>query len=125
MNIDILSIYNPSQIVTSLEYDHYFNEIGPNKLTVGDFNSHHKMWDTRRPNNFAGVNLVDALIHNPDIALLTPTSLPTCFNIHSGNSYTLDLCFISFHLYSSSQVKVDKDTGSDHYPVHTIIAICS
>ena len=107
----------------SLEYSHYFRQLLPNKIITGDFNSHHRMWNTRRPNNSSGNNLVDALIHNPTITLLTPPSLPTHYDIRTGNFSTLDLCFISAHLYSLAHAKLGEDIGSDHYPVLITVSI--
>ena len=77
----------------------------------------------RGPNNAAGVNLVDALILNPSITLLTPTSLPTHYNTGTRTFSTLNLTFVSAQFYPISQVTLGKDIGSDHYPVIISVAI--
>ena len=77
----------------------------------------------RRPSNTAGVNLVDAFILHPSIALLTPTSLHTYYNINSDNFSTLDLTFVAAQIYPISQLVLGKDIGSDHYPVMITIDI--
>ena len=81
------------------------------------------MWDRRGPNNAPGVNLVAALILNPSITLLSPTSLPTHYNTGTGTFSTLDLTFVSEQFYPISQVTVGKDIGSDHYPHMISVAI--
>ena len=118
-----MNLYNPTENITCNEYDFYFKQLNANMIIVGDFNCHHRMWDTRSPSNVAGANLVVALILHPSITLLTLTSLPTHYNIASGTFSTLDLAFISAHLYPISQVTVGKDIGSDHYPNIILIAL--
>ena len=99
------------------EYDFYFKQLDTNAIIAGDFNCHHRMWDLRGPNNAAAVNLVDALILNTSITLLTPTSLPTHYNTGTGTFLTLDLTVVSAQFYHISQVTVEKDIGSVHCPV--------
>ena len=79
-------------------------QLDTNAIIAGDFNYHHRMWDMRGPNNAAGVNIVDALILNPSITLLTPTSLPTHYNTGTGTFSILDLIFVSAQFYPISQV---------------------
>ena len=55
------------------------------------------------------------LVYNPTITLLTPPSLPTYYDIRTGNFSTPDLCLIPTHLYTLAHAKL-KDIGSDHYP---------
>ena len=108
LTLDLVNSYNPSENITCSKSDFYFKQLNTNMIIVGDFNCHHRMWDTRSPSNVAGPNLVEALILHPSITLLTPTSLPTHYNIASGTFSTLDLAFIYSHLYPISQVTVGK-----------------
>ena len=141
LSIDMLNLHNLCENISCYEYDLYFKQLDTNAIIAGDFNSHHRMVGMWGPNNAAGVNLVDALILNPSITLLTPTSLPTNYNTATGTfstldqtlltatslpiNYntgtgtfsTLDLTFVSAQFYPISQVTVGKDIGSDHYPV--------
>ena len=102
ISIDFLNVYNPSEVIARDEYDFYFKQLNDNIVILGDFNSNHQMWDTRKQNNSAGNNLVDALLLHPSITLLTPPSLQTYHNVHTGNSSTLDLCFVSAHFFPIS-----------------------
>ena len=123
LSIDILNLYNPCENISCNEYDFYFKQLDINAIITGDFNCHHRMWDMRGPNNVAGVNLVDALILNPSITLITPASLPTHYNTGTGTFSTLDLTFVSAQFCPISQIAVGKDIGSDHYPVIISVAI--
>ena len=123
LTIDLLNLYNPNENIPCSVYDFYFKQLDTNMIIVGDFNCYHRMWNTRRSSNTAGVNLVDALVLHSSITLLTPTSLPTYYNINSGNFSTLDLTFVAAQIYPISQFVLGKDIGSDHYPVMITIAI--
>ena len=79
LTIDLLNLYKPNENIPCSEYDFYFKRLDTNLIIVGDFYCHHRMLDTRKPSNTAGVNLVDALVLHPFITLLTPISRPTYY----------------------------------------------
>ena len=60
-----MNLCNPSENITCSEYDFYFKQLNANRIIVGDFICHHRMWDTRSPSNVAAANLVEALILHP------------------------------------------------------------
>ena len=120
-SIDILNIYNPNNIISLQEYEHYFSQLGGRSVIVGDFNAHNPMWDTNSSPNAAGNNLVDSLINFPEFCLLTPQNLPTYYHVPTRKHSTLDLCFVTSNLLSNSEVSLEADLGSDHTP--TIIKI--
>ena len=39
--IDLLNIYNPNQVISTEQYDFYFQQMGETAIIVGDFNGHH------------------------------------------------------------------------------------
>ena len=75
------------------------------------------MWDSNSTPNIAGDNLVAAMIENPDITMLTPCNFPTYYHMQTNNFSTLDLCLISNDLFSSSNIELGDDIGSDHSSV--------
>ena len=89
---------------------------------MGDFNSHHPMWDTRRGSNPSGRNLVESMKSFTEISLLTPQNLPTYHHQYTNSYSTLDLTFVSVDLFPMSGIQLAEDMGSDHEPLWTRIA---
>lgn len=116
--LNIMNIYNPNEIISFAEYDHYFGQLDEMKIIVGDFNAHHNLWDTQSTENSSGHNLADILFNEPGLCLLTPVNFPTYYNVPNRKFSTLDLSIISVDLYNSANIKIGKDLGSDHAPVH-------
>ena len=122
-SLSILNIYNPKQPVTFNEFQHFFQQLGHSAIVVGDFNAHHPMWEPTKVPNTTGRNLMEVLLQNPMLALLTPPDLPTYFNTYHNSFSTLDLTIISSNLQPLSFTSTEPDMGSDHYPVLTSIGV--
>ena len=117
--MDIMNIYNPNLNVSDMEFTFYFEQLSANKLILGDFNAHHPLWDTRHPENPTGNHLVQSLLHNPDLSVITPVNLNTYFHSALRQFSTLDLCIVSCNLVPQSSVQLGQDLGSDHSPIFT------
>ena len=120
--IDIVNVYNPNENISQDEFNHYFSQLNETYLICGDFNAHHEMWDDRTPSNSSGRNLVNAVIE-VNCSLLTPKNLPTHYHLQTNSFSTLDLVFLSTNLFNISEISLEDDLDSDHYPVLIIIAI--
>lgn len=123
--IEIVNLYNPNESITEGEYRHYLSQLGDQCIFIGDFNAHHPLWDARARQRQicpSGRNLVNALTHFP-LQLVTTQSLPTYIDNRTGNSSTIDLCFISPHLFGLTTSWLGEDCGSDHCPIHIEIQI--
>jgi hypothetical protein len=119
--VSILSLYNPNRNVTRQEFEHYFSQLEPSCLIVGDFNAHSPAWEPGKTPNQSGRNLENILLNNARLALLTPPSSPTFFSVYHNSFSTLDLSIISTNLLPLASVHIEMDLGSDHYPVATNI----
>jgi len=122
-SLSIMNIYNPNQPVTFNELQHYFQQLGPSAIVVGDFNAHHPLWEPSKAPNTTGRNLMDVLLQNPMLALLTPPDLPTYFNAYLNLFSTIDLTIISTNLQPVAFISTEPDMGSDHYSVLTTIGV--
>ena len=114
--INIFNIYNPSKVITSEEFKHYFEQASPSKIIVGDFNAHHSLWSTNGKSSVTGNNLVKAILEN-NLCLLTQRGLQTYFHVPTASFSTLDLSFASGDLFLLASVSRLEDLGSDHWPV--------
>ena len=120
--MDIINLYNPIERVTQVEFEYYFKQLGRNAVALGDFNSHHTVWDTRRPNCSNGINLLAATAKY-QLQLITPQNLVTYIDNRTGRPSTLDLCFMSAALFPSSNLMLAADMGSDHCPIKISVQI--
>lgn len=121
--LDVLSIYNPNANISEAEFPFYFDQLGWNRVILGDFNAHHVLWEPNKQSNTIGRHLVGSLLLDPSLAFLTPESLPTYYNITNTAFSTLDLTFMSAHLLPLSQIWTEPDLGSDHYPLLTTVGL--
>ena len=121
--IDIINIYNPSKPIVKEEFIFYFKQIYSNAIIVGDFNAHHKMWDSRSTPNKTGHSLVDCLIELNNLELLTPLNFPTYLNVHNNSTSTLDLSFVSPSLCPGAQILLERPLGSDHRPIRLSLPV--
>ncbi len=121
--LSILNVYNPNENVLPQEFNHYFLQLEPSCLIVGDFNAHSPIWEPGKTSNHSGRSLESILINNASLSLLTPSSLPTFFSAYHNSFSTLDLSIISTNLLPLSSVSTESDMGSDHYPVITSVGI--
>lgn len=86
-------------------------------------NAHHPLWEPHKLSTATGRNLVDVILLDPSVGILTPPSLPTYYNIANRAFSTLELSFLSAHLLSVSQVTTEPDLGSDHYPMLVTVGL--
>ena len=121
--LDFLSVYNPLQSVSEAEFTHYFSQLGRHRVILGDFNGHHPLWDPNRAADATGSHLVEALLLDPSLTILTPETLPTYYDVRHNSFSTLDLTLISSPLASLSTLWTAPDIGSDHFPVVTRIGV--
>lgn len=121
-SLDILNVYNPNRVISLNEWSWYFDQLGPSAVVVGDMNAHHNWWTTRRPPCNSGYNLVRAA-NVQHLQLLTPLNMITYLDAANFNPSTLDLCFVSSHLYGRASIGLSGDMGSDHCPVWVQIEI--
>ena len=117
--MDIMNIYNPNQPISESEFSFYFNQLNSNRLIVGDFNAHHPLWDSRHSENSTGTNLIQSLIQNPDLSVVTPMNLNTYYHTALRQFSTLDLCITNCELVPLCSVQLGQDLGSDHSPIQT------
>jgi hypothetical protein len=94
LSLSILNIYNPNQPVTFNEFQHFFQQLRHSAIVLGDCNAYHPIWEPTKVPNTTGRNLMEVLLHNPMLALLTPPDLPTYFNNYHNSFSTLDLTII-------------------------------
>jgi hypothetical protein len=95
--LSILTLYNPNKVISSAELTHYIRQLEHSYCIVGDLNAHSPLWEPNKAPNSTGRNLVEVLIQDPTLALLTPPSLPTYHNVYQNSFSTLDLICISAH----------------------------
>ena len=119
----ILNVYNPNENVSPQEFNHYFHQLEPSCLIVGDFNAHSPIWEPGKTSNHSGRSLENILLNNATLSLLTPPSLPTFFSTYHNSFSTLDLSIISTNLLPLASVSTESDMGSDHYSVITCVGI--
>ena len=119
--IDILNIYNPCKDISVSEFNFYFNQLGKNKVIIGDFNAHSYMWDDRSIDNYSGDSLCEVLVLDPDLCLLTPFNMNTYYHVASRKFSTLDLCVVNSDLFPQSDICLAEDMGSDHSPIRATI----
>ena len=73
-HINILSIYNPNKNVSTLELNHYVQQLGSRYLMVGDFNAHCSiLGDSVERWNTTGRSL-EEFLHRTDTVLNTPVN---------------------------------------------------
>jgi hypothetical protein len=121
MPVSILNLYNPNKNVSQQEFTHYFSQLEPSCLIVGDFNAHSPIWEPGKISNQSGKSLENILLNNTMLSMLTPPSLPTFYSAHHNSFSTLDLSIVSTNLLPLASVHTGGDMGSDHYPVTTCL----
>ena len=115
--LDIINLYNPNKNISKEEWVHYIVQAEDSKIIIGDFNAHHRNWETGGDSNYSGRQLVEVLSELHDIDLVTPPDLPTYMDPRTGRTSTIDLCVVSANLIARSSIEVGPDLGSDHNPV--------
>ena len=114
--MDVINSCNPNRNLSSKEFTFYLKQLKNFYFICGDFNSHHELWDDRWLSNTTGRNLIQAIIEE-NCFMLTSKNLPTYYHLQTNSFSTLDLVFVSSHLFSLSEASLEADLGSNHYPV--------
>lgn len=112
----LINIYiNSDKNVSEDLFKQLLDGLDLNKIIImGDFNSHHPLWD-ESPINRGGIRLVNFIIEN-DMVILNDGSRTLVQNPNSSLS-AVDLTIVSSALAINSNWKVISDCGnSDHYP---------
>jgi hypothetical protein len=65
--LSIINVYNPYQNISTAELNHYFSQMGPSRLIVGDFNAHSQIWEPNRTSNMTGRSMEDVLLNDPSV----------------------------------------------------------
>jgi Endonuclease-reverse transcriptase len=102
--IQLLNIYNKaSQLGTSprtLERALYpLQQLHPNSILLGDFNTHHPWWDPLANRSTSANNLVEWL-ENHNLELINTPGIGTFFRPHLEKESVLDLTFATSYLAS-------------------------
>ena len=114
--INIINIYSNSNIAIDQPL---FNDLIENMnnqkiIIMGDFNSHHPLWD-KTPTNTGGKNISDFFFKNELIVMNDGSH--TLFQNTNNNSSAVDLTMISSQLALYCAWKVIYDCGnSNHFP---------
>ena len=124
--LDVLNVYNPRQILSKREFNHYLQQLRQQYIIVGDFNAHHSLWEpskTRQPNQCGRV-VSDILTEDTNrIALATPPGLHTHTNTRTAEKSTIDLSFCNPALIPLTMIRSTACSGSDHMPISIKIMI--
>ncbi|CAF2082225.1 unnamed protein product, partial [Rotaria magnacalcarata] len=116
--IKIFNCYNPNKNLRPKEIIHYIQQLGRVYIIGGDFNAHHGVWSSAEiKNNSSGNSLVEILLVDPNLVLLTPCGLPTYRCPRNYGESTLDLTFTSGNISDKFSVALGPYLGSDHVPV--------
>jgi hypothetical protein len=99
--------------LTHQESTHYFDQLAPSCVIVGDFNAHNPLWEPGKVANATGQNLLESVLAKPSIVLLTNPPLPTYLSIYHISFSTLDLTFIAADLDPLSTIYTVDEMGSD------------
>ena len=114
--IDICNVYNPCKDVSLAEFTHYFSQLSPHFLFIGDFNAHSPIWDSRHRVNHTG-HSIEQLLEQGVVGLLNDPFTPTYTDRRTGASSCLDLCLATPPLLLRGEVRRGPDLGSDHLPL--------
>ena len=95
-DIVVVNVYNSGGTITLHEFNHYFSQCENNCIVVGNFNVHHRNWNTRH-NRYCstGQNLVSATAQN-HLNQLTYANMPTYISNTNGTIFTL--IYVSYQL---------------------------
>ena len=87
-----------------------------NLFILGDFNSHHLLWDSRVTSDTCGEEVFDWVISSELLPLNDPDT-PTRLHRSSGSHSSPDISFSPSSLALSCSWEVLQDLGSDHLPI--------
>ena len=115
--VDFISVYIPHGDAREEEVADLFDTARNECFIGGDFNGHHRLWESRARSNVAGKAIMSTLIERPDIRLLTPKDTTTRIDPRTAKPSTIDLSFVSSSLATNFNVHVGPYLGSDHLPI--------
>ena len=117
---DICCVYNPgNKVISTEEFDHYFDALGRNSILCGDFNAHNLMWTVSSSivQSSTGNLLAAALNTHMNFSLLTARGTKTRFDVTTGKYSTIDLAFGSGIFNVVDLIYEGSMMGSDHVPI--------
>ena len=80
-------------------------QVTPLKIISGDFNLHHRMWDTISPEDSIATSLTKYILEPQNkLFLVTPKDLNTRLNPQTGKYSTIDLTFTSKDMVNSAEI---------------------
>jgi hypothetical protein len=114
--ITIATIYSPPRhMVSTQEYQHYFNTLGFHFIAAGDWNAKRINWGSRLT-TLKGKNLLDA-IHQDDLCHLS-TGEPTYWRADRNKIPDfLDFAITKWISTIHCDIKSNFDLSSDHSPI--------
>ena len=87
-----------------------------NLFILGDFNCHHRLWDSRGTSDPRGEEVFDWIISS-DLFPINDPDTPTLLHCSSGSRFSPDISFAPSSLALSCSWEVLQDLGSDHLPI--------
>ena len=120
--IDIINIYAPPHTpITQNELQKITDNLNENKIILGDFNSHNRLWEFHcNRNDDNSLEIINFLADN-DLTILNDGT-DTRHDIHTDKFTAIDLTFTNPTLGIRSNWTVHNDLiGSDHFPIITEI----
>ena len=126
-DLDIMNVYNaPNNTIDKTEFLHYKNQLSRKFYIVGDLNAHHPQWEPSKNiiSNGSG-RTIESIVNdlNNNILLATPPDLPTCTDVRTGKTSTIDLMLCPPVLLNITNIVTLGDLGSDHTPLLAVAQI--
>lgn len=105
----------PKHIITSAQFNQYFQSLGPRFIAAGDFNAKHEIWGSRL-SNAKGKNLLNSINSNNSTFLSTgePTYWPTDRN---KTPDLIDFFVVKNVNITNATVSSILELTSDHTPI--------
>ena len=120
-SVSFLNVYAPP--IRSSPMDGRTDSFSPsilsssrNLFSLGDFNCHHPLWNSRGTSDPCGEEVFDWVISS-DLLHLNDPDTPTILHRSSGSCSSPDISFVPSTLAFSCSWEVLQDLGSDHLPI--------
>ena len=110
--LDILNVYSAPNTPTP-DFDAIFNLPSDEAVIVGDWNAHHRDWDSNLE-DAKGIAMSDAL-EQSQFGVINDPNCPT--RIVAAGSTSPDISMISYHLVDAVEWSTLSILNSDHLPI--------